>query len=134
MNISRYLFVAVAIMLCGCGGAKGKQELLIYKGEIRTFVRKDKVDSYRALCRLNGRLCIVDGARPHLLSSFVDLLRNAGVSDALYMDMGGWKYSWYRDYGADDNHQGSGRAVIVYPKPFPRPYFGSNWLVFGYAK
>ena len=111
-----------------------QQELLVYKGEIRPFVRQDKVDYYRAFCNLNGRLCVVDGTHPHLLSSFVDLLRNAGVSDALYMDMGGWKYSWYRDYQGQDFNHGLGRAVIIYPKPSTRPYFGSNWLVFDYVK
>lgn len=111
-----------------------QQELLIYKGEIRPFVREDRVDFYRAFCNLNGRLCFVDGVRHHLLSSFVDLLRNAGVSDALYMDMGGWKYSWYRDYKGQEYNHGLGRAVIIYSKPSIRPYLGSNWLVFDYVK
>lgn len=106
------------------------QELLIYKGERKPFVRKDRPELYRALCRKNNRLCVVDGTHPHLLKSFVDLLLNAGVTDALYLDMGDWKYSWMRLHEFDHEHS---EAIIIYDKPIGRPYYGTNWITFQYV-
>ena len=106
------------------------QELLIYKGEKQPFVRKDRPSLYRALCRLNNRLCVIDGTHPHLLVSFVDLLLNTGVTDALYLDMGDWKYSWLRQSPVDDD---GFSKQIIYDKPEGTPYYGTNWLVFYYV-
>lgn len=106
-----------------------QQELLILDRKIQNSNRfsDDKPKRYRALCNYNGKLCIVDGTHEHLISSFVDLLYNAGIEDALYLDMGGWDYSWYREY-PDGLDSGLDYARIIYPKP--QRYFGSNWLVF----
>ena len=106
-----------------------QQELLILDGKIQPFHRSsDKTPRlYRALCNYNGKLCIVDGTHEHLISSFVDLLYNAGIEDALYLDMGGWNYSWYREYPKDLD-SGLDYARIIHPRP--TRYFGSNWLVF----
>ena len=101
------------------------QELLIRNGKKQAFIRKDKTVLYRALCSLNGRLCVIDGTHEHLLTSFVDLLLNIGVTDALYLDMGEWRYSWYLNYPWDDP-----RSKVTYIYPKPEPYYGSNWLVF----
>ena len=111
-------------------GISFQQELLIHDGEIQQFVRKDRATLYRALCNLDGQLCIIDGTREHMLVSFVDLLKNIGVSDALYLDMGDWSYSWYRDYPEDV--EGS-KVTIIQEKPDGRPYYGSNWLIFYYV-
>ena len=106
-----------------------QQELLILDREIQSCNRfsDDKPKRYRALCNYNGKLCIVDGTHDHLISSFVDLLYNAGIEDALYLDMGNWDYSWYRHY-PDDLDSGLDYAKIINPRP--QRYFGSNWLVF----
>ena len=107
-----------------------QQELLILDGIIQRFNRPDRPEYYRALCNYNGKLCIVDGTHKHLLSSFVDLLFNAGIEDALYLDMGDWSYSWYREY-PEYLDSGWGAAKIIHSKPMkPKQYFGSNWLVF----
>ena len=107
-----------------------QQELLIHDGNIQQYNRPDRPEYYRALCNYNGKLCIVDGTHKLLLSSFVDLLFNAGIEDALYLDMGDWSYSWYREYPKDLD-SGWGAAKIIKPKPEePKQYFGSNWLVF----
>lgn len=109
------------------------QELLIYKGIKQDFVRNDRPELYRALCRLNDCLCVIDGTHPHLLASFVDLLLNAGVTDALYLDMGDWKYSWFRQYPDDYDDEAKCKETIIYNKPDTRLYFGTNWLVFYYV-
>ena len=107
-----------------------QQELLIHDGEIQHFMRNDRATLYRALCNFGGQLCIIDGTRAHMLVSFVDLLKNIGVSDALYLDMGDWSYSWYRDYPEDV--EGS-KVTIIQEKPDGKPYYGSNWLIFYYV-
>ena len=105
-----------------------QQELLIHNNQIQKFHRSgSRTNFYRALCNLNGELCIIDGTREHMLFSFIDLLKNAGVSDALYLDMGGWRYSWYRERFPDDDYDCP--ATIIYEKP-QSGYYGSNWLVF----
>ena len=106
-----------------------QQELLLLNGEIQEFIRPDRDELYRALCNYNGRLCVVDGTHKHLLSSFVDLLYNAGVEDALYLDMGDWNYSWYRKCpdGLDIEYSS---VKIIHQKPQKGKYYGSNWLAF----
>lgn len=106
------------------------QELLIYQGKRINFIRADRPEYYRALCRRGDNLCVVDGTHKHMLASFVDLLINAGVTDALYLDMGDWKYSWMRKYPVDDERS---KAEIIYEKPVGREYYGSNWLFFQYV-
>lgn len=107
-----------------------QQELLILDGEIQQFIRPDKDGLYRALCNYKGRLCVVDGTHEHLLSSFVDLLYNAGIEDALYLDMGNWSYSWYREYPEQYNNIECSFAKLIQPKPQKGGYHGSNWLAF----
>lgn len=106
------------------------QELLIYHGEQKAFIRPDRPDYYRALCRIGDNLCIVDGTHKHMMTSFVDLLLNAGVEDALYLDMGDWKYSWMRKYSVEDERS---KVDMIYEKPKGRGYYGTNWLVFQYV-
>ena len=53
--------------------------------------------------------------------SFIQLLLNAGMYDALYMDMGpGWNYSWYREYAG-------GEATYIHSATLGS---ATNWLVF----
>lgn len=104
------------------------QELLIFRGKRKSFIRADRPEYYRALCRIGENLCIIDGTHKHMLVSFVDLLINAGVTDALYLDMGAWKYSWLRKYPIGDKRS---RAEVIHEKP--QEYYGSNWLVFQYV-
>lgn len=106
-----------------------QQELLIHNNQIQKLHRANRADYYRALCNLNGMLCIIDGTREHLFLSFVDLLKNAGVSDALYLDMGDWSYSWYREYSFHGDYC---PATIIHKKP-QSGYYGTNWLAFYYV-
>lgn len=80
------------------GGMGFRQILLILNGQKRpAFMSRSNI--YRALCELNGKLCIIESASFIPLPNFIDALYNASVSNAIYLDMGGWDHSWYRKYG-----------------------------------
>lgn len=110
-----------------CGTAF-EQELLLYKGQILPFERNDDANLYRALCNFKGELCIIDGTHLHKLSSFVDLLKNIGVTDALYLNMGNWSYSWYLE--GHDEFQCSQKTIHKKPDT---GNLKSSWLVFYYV-
>ena len=75
---------------------------------------------YRVLTVLDGKVCIIDSRTLMHFDEFVAALREFGVSDAIYCDMGsGWNYSWYRD--AD------GRAKTIIGMWWQ---FSHNWLAF----
>ena len=96
-----------------CNGEKGCLE----------FKRgpKLKPDFYRVLAMYEGRLCVIQCAQPMVYTSFVDKLAGIGIKDAIYLDMGTWKYSWYRN--SDDY------PIDIFPKE-PNTRFQTNWLVF----
>lgn len=93
------------------------QEMLIYNGFIVPYFRSNyDFNKYRALCELNGELCIIDSNRM-FFKTFIQNLLSLGVTHALYLDMGfGWNYSWYRD-----------DSLIIINK-FSSIY-STNWLV-----
>ena len=97
------------------------QSLLFHNGkQFKGCFKADRPNRYRALCEIDGRLCIVDCARSLPFGSFLAGLRKLGVRNAIYCDMGrGWNYSWYR------LPDGSVREI------FPTPgRFTTNWIVF----
>ena len=99
------------------------QNMIIYNGRVMPRFRKDKPSNiYRALCELDGRLCIVEAKQALAYSEFVEKLANLKVKYALYLDMGlGWNYSWYRD--------SVGTVHEIHPiKPWPK--YQTNWIVF----
>ena len=99
------------------------QEMLIRRAERVRTTRPDKnVNQFRALCLTGGgRLCVIDSAEPMQFGHFIQLLRQAGVYDVLYMDMGpGWNYSWYREYA-------DGAVTSIHSRPIAS---ATNWLVF----
>jgi len=78
------------------------------------------VNRYRALCELNGKLCVIDCSRALSFGSFMDGLQNLGVTNAIYCDMGGgWNYSWFRH---DD-----GTVKEIFPAPGK---YTTNWVTF----
>lgn len=96
------------------------QEMLIHNGIVVPHSRLDnEVNIYRTLCDINGQLAIVDSKGVLEFGVFIENLLEVGVVDALYMDMGDWKQSWYRE------HYNS-KPVIIYPK---NNEFGTNWFV-----
>lgn len=76
---------------------------------------------YRVLAKYNGKLCVIQSAMPMPYQSFVDGLVRIGVKDAIYLDMGGWNYSWYRDYKGD--------VTELFPISNDTKY-QTNWIVF----
>ena len=99
-----------------------RQEMMIHLGKQVPTTRPDKnVNHFRALCQIDSTLCVVDSAEAIPFGDFIQLLLDAGIYEALYLDMGpGWNYSWYREY-ADSN------VTWIHSTSLPS---ATNWLVF----
>lgn len=95
------------------------QNMIIHDFNEQPHFRKNSFQ-YRALCELDGKLCIIQSNQSVKYSDFVDMLKEAGVKHALYLDMGGWNHSWYRKW---DN------SKPTYIKNNPHKYY-TNWLTF----
>lgn len=84
------------------------------------FKNKEKKYHFRALCNLDGRLCVIECREKTECERFKDLLTELGVKNAINLDTGlGWQNSWRMDSG--------GRSRIMHFFPWP---FGSNRLIF----
>ena len=102
------------------GGCLFAQDMMIHDGKIVDHWRdKESKTLFRALCLINGRVAIVDSKESIPFGNFISLLKNIDATEAIYLDMGGWKHSWYRDT--------SGKAVDIYPSPTK---YGTNWITF----
>lgn len=103
------------------GGMGFAQECLIHNGKRVPCKRPDtNVNKFRALCEINGKLCVVDSKSALQFGFFVAELLKIGVTNALYLDMGpGWNYSWWRD--ADNT------AHEIHTHKIP---YTTNWVTF----
>ena len=103
------------------GGMGYCQSLLFHNGKrFKGCMKPERVNRYRALCEIGGKLCIVDCARNLPFGHFMDGLEKLGVRNALYCDMGrGWNYSWYRK---DDSS-----VKELFPTPGK---YTTNWIAF----
>ena len=103
------------------GGMGYCQSMLFHNGKrFKGCIKPDRVNRYRALCEIGGKLCIVDCARSLPFGHFLDGLEKLGVRNAMYCDMGrGWNYSWYRK---DD-----GSVKELFPTPGK---YTTNWIAF----
>lgn len=103
------------------GGMGFGQEMMIHNGTRVQTIRKDSnKNEFRALCELNGQLCIIDSKGVSRFGDFIQNLLDIGVTEALYLDMGpGWNYSWYRD--------STGTAHEIHKK---RIIYTTNWITF----
>ena len=100
-------------------GMAFSQILLIYNGHVLPC-NVDGRNRFRALCEVDGQLCIAESRHLQDLASFQRSLANYGMRHALYLQPGrGWNYSWYRD--AD------GLTHIMHPKSHD---YCTNWLTF----
>ena len=100
----------------GCGFA---QNMIIFNKEVQPLYRSNS-NIYRALCELEGKLCIIQSNEKISYHEFVDMLMATGVTHALYLDMGGWREGWYRaEEGAD----------ITYLCQKDNKHY-TNWLTF----
>lgn len=95
------------------------QNMIIYENEIQQIAFKG-ANIYRALCELNGDLCIIESKKVEPYKHFVQNLHNIGVKYAMYLDMGGgWNYAWYR--------QTENKVIELHKKTHS---YTTNWLVF----
>ena len=96
--------------------------MMIHIGERVPTTRPDSnVNQFRALCQIGTTLCVVDSAEAMRFGDFIQLLLDAGMNEALYMDMGpGWNYSWYREYPDSS-------ATWIHSASLSS---ATNWLVF----
>ena len=95
------------------------QAVLIHNGEIKNKKLFARETNFRALCDLDGKLCIVETKRTMKFASFVEAMKSLGVSNSIYLDMGGWAYAWYRN----------GTEVEELFKD-SHSEFMTNWIVF----
>ncbi|MBR5198891.1 MAG: hypothetical protein IKW20_03580 [Bacteroidales bacterium] len=95
------------------------QNMIIFNGKAQPQYRSNR-NIYRALCELNGKLCVIQSDEKIRYRDFVDMLMNAGVTHALYLDMGGWREGWYRMTEESD---------ITYLCKRDNRYY-TNWLTF----
>lgn len=73
------------------------QNMIIHNFEEQSLVSSSS-HQYRALCELDGKLCIIQSNQSIAYRTFVDMLKEAKVKHALYLDMEGWNHSWYRKW------------------------------------
>lgn len=76
------------------------QYMVISNGQVCKKWRKNS-NIYRVLCEKNNQLHIVESIKPMRYYDFVDSLAAYGAKNALYLDVGGWDYGWYRDCDND---------------------------------
>ncbi|MBQ9476038.1 MAG: hypothetical protein IJU69_07330 [Bacteroidales bacterium] len=118
-----YRDLSAALDEAAAGGGMGFcQEMLVHEGAEVEHARKSTSKNYfRALCELDGRVCVVDSSEWENFGSFMNKLKDLGVSEALYLDMGmGWNHSWYRLYPGSE-------AVDIYPWAHD---YTTNWITF----
>ena len=97
------------------------QSLLFLNGvQFKGCFKPERENQYRALCEINGRLCIVDCAKNLPFREFLAEMKSIGVKNAIYCDMGtGWNYSWYRE------NDGSAKEIFRIPGKYT-----TNWITF----
>ena len=103
-------------------GAGFAQEMMIHSGEqVPTTRSLNNVNLFRALCERRGRLCIADATESKSFGAFIQSLLDAGVTEAIYTDMGGgWNYSWYRSFAKE-------KATFIHST---YQEAATNWIVF----
>lgn len=88
-NFSHNNSVAPLKAVAEKGGMGFCQSLLFHnKKQFKGCFKPNKFNQYRALCEIDGRLCVVDCAQSLPFGSFMEGLRKLGVKDAIYCDMG----------------------------------------------
>lgn len=90
------------------GGIGFAQEMMIHHSlKVPTTRPLTNNGQFRALCDRNNQLCIIESVGSVQFGSFISALLYLNVSEALYPDMGGWSFSWYRDK--------SGEVIYSFP-------------------
>ena len=125
VSIHRNCDAPVSMRLAGKEGGSFFQQMLllhdgadVYRGKP---ISREKKDFYRAACVTcdSDDFMIVQSETSVSLGDFIGALKEMGVAEALYLDMGGWKYGWYRE--ATDSP-----AIEFFDSKSP---YQTNWLV-----
>jgi hypothetical protein len=103
----------------GTSGMGVAQNMIIHNFIEQPHFRNNSFQ-YRALCELDGQLCIIQSNKSVIYKDFVNMLMKTGVKHALYLDMGGWNHSWYRKWET---------SKPTHIKNNPHKYY-TNWLTF----
>lgn len=102
------------------GGCAFAQDMMIHDGGIVNHSRSNNdEDFFRVLCLIDGKLAVADSKEKTHFGDFIHNQSKAGATEAIYLDIGGWKHSWYRDE--------NGNAIDIYPNPTK---YGTNWITF----
>jgi hypothetical protein len=103
------------------GGCGFSQEMMIHLGKEVTHSRKSSnSNEFRALCKIDGKIAVVDTKGMMAFGDFVSKLLSIGATEALYLDMGtGWNYSWYRDV--------DGTPIEIHRV---KTKYATNWITF----
>ena len=102
------------------GGCAFIQEMVVFGGKEIPHTRPNSnVNQFRALCMVDGELAFIESKKSEEFGQFITQLLDAGVTEALYLDMGGWDYSWYRDE--------DGNAVVTHPN---KTKYATNFITF----
>lgn len=105
------------------------QEMMIHDGKEVPHTRSaSDTDMFRALCEIDGELCIADACGKETFGAFINHLLQAGATEALYLDMGSWKHSWLRK---EVDGELDGPATIIHEKEHS---YGTNWITFYYSE
>ena len=101
------------------GGCGYQQFMVLEDGEFTDFTLK-RSTSFRAVTKWKNRICIVDSKYRVSYEDFCQMLKDMGIQDALYCEMGTrWNHSWFRK----DN----GKIKNLFGLPWR---FSHSWLVF----
>ena len=103
------------------GGMAFTQHWVIKNGVVFTpqIQPLERVEHFRSLCEKGGRFYVMANREEMAYQDYLQALVEAGVENALYMDMGaGWNHSFYRDE--------QGQVHVIHPKGHSYP---TNWLV-----
>ena len=106
-------------MAAANGGVGFAQEMIIHHSlQVPTTRPLSNVNVFRTLCERNNQLCIIESVRPLEFGVFIDALLKLNVVEALYLDMGDWSFSWYRNingevvYSFPNNRQLLTNAIV----------------------
>lgn len=78
---------------------------------------------YRCICIKKGRPCVIESRNPMMFADFCKSLRTNGVKNAIYTDMGGWSYRFFRDY------ENNVHPLLKQNENNTRQN-GTNWIIF----
>lgn len=109
-------------------GSGFSQVMLVFNGSICKIHKEAKPESKRlrrAICDIDNELYIIDSKNPMTIPDFATLLINAGAFHALYMDMGGMRFSAYKEHLESD-------WIEIHPRN-PKSRYATNYLVFYYV-